>query len=491
MAEPDIGSAASRPRLGLSGKLLGLTVLFVMLAEVLIYVPSIANFRERWLEDRLARARTVALVLQASPDGMVSPSLTRELLGSVGARMVVLQTGDTRQLLAVSDAPDAEAVLVDLRARGAWIAISEAFGTLATPSQRTLRVVGTAPMGGEYVEVVVDERPLKEAMLAFSGNILLLSLVISGITACLVYLTLHRMIVRPVRRLTANMLDFGLAPADASRIVVPSDRADEVGVAERELAAMQRQLQGELQSKARLAALGLAVSKINHDLRNLLASAQLVSERLGQSSDPMVRRLSPKLIATIERAVDYCGTVLAFGKAQERPPERAMVRLDAVAREVEEAVTLGRDTGIAWVAAIEPELEVDADPEHLFRVLVNLARNAVQAMEARPPTDPARDQLRIAGRRESGVVVIEVSDTGPGLTPRARQHLFEAFHGSTRAGGTGLGLAIAAELVRAHGGSIAHVDGTMGATFRITIPDRPVDLAAHRRSRQAGHTNRS
>ena len=114
-------------------------------------------------------------------------------------------------------------------------------------------------------------------------------------------------------------------------------------------------------------------------------------------------------------------------------------------------------------------------------MLLNLARNAVQALETRAPNDPVRDQIRITGRREGAVVVIEVSDTGPGFPAKAREHLFEAFQGSTRTGGTGLGLAIAAELVRAHGGEIRLVEGTIGATFRLTIPDRAVELDAHRR----------
>ena len=133
-----------------------------------------------------------------------------------------------------------------------------------------------------------------------------------------------------------------------------------------------------------------------------------------------------------------------------------------------------------FVGAVERNLRVDADPDQLFRVILNLARNAMQALEGRAPNDPGRDQLRVTGQREGAVVVIEVSDTGPGVSDRARAHLFEAFQGSTRPGGSGLGLAIAAELVRAHGGEIRLVDGTIGATFRIIIPDRAVDIGTRR-----------
>jgi signal transduction histidine kinase len=157
--------------------------------------------------------------------------------------------------------------------------------------------------------------------------------------------------------------------------------------------------------------------------------------------------------------------------------------LDALVEEVRETLGLGPESPVRFVAAIERNLRVDADQDQLFRVILNLARNGLQALEARAPNDPGRDQLRVTGQREGAVVVIEVSDTGPGVSERARAHLFEAFQGSTRPGGSGLGLAIAAELVKAHGGEIRLVDGTIGATFRVIIPDRAVDIGARRGER--------
>jgi len=138
---------------------------------------------------------------------------------------------------------------------------------------------------------------------------------------------------------------------------------------------------------------------------------------------------------------------------------------------------------VCWISAVERGLKVDADPDQLLRVILNLARNAMQALEARAPNEPGRDQLRVTGQREGAVAIIEVADTGPGVSERARAHLFEAFQGSTRPGGSGLGLAIAAELVRAHGGEIRLADGTIGATFRIIIPDRAVDIGVRRGER--------
>jgi len=476
-------------RFGLSGKLLVLTILFVMIAEVLIYVPSVANFRIVWLKDRLATAYTAALVLDAAPNGVVSDALAKQILDSIGARGVAMKMGSRHRMIAVDDMPPAVNDTFDMHNVYAFDAIVDAFKTMLKTRNDVMRVVGPLPAStgdDEYIELVMDEQPLRAAMLRYSTDILFLSLVISGITAALVYLALHYMFVRPMRRVTANMIKFRADPENTDRVIVPSARADEIGTAERELATMQTELASMLHQKSRLANLGLAVSKINHDLRNLLASAQLFSDRLAKIPDPGVQRFAPKLMHALERAIAFCQSTLSYGRLQEPPPDRRQILLEPLVEEVHETLGLGADGPIRWISAVERGLIVEADYDQLFRTLLNLARNAVQAMESRENRDPGRDQIRITGRREGAVVVIEVSDTGPGFSPMARAHLFEAFQGSTRTGGSGLGLAIAAELVRAHGGEIRLVEGTIGATLRLTIPDRAVELAAHRGARASG-----
>jgi signal transduction histidine kinase len=318
-------------------------------------------------------------------------------------------------------------------------------------------------------------------MYRFSRNLFLVSLLIAVLNAALVYLALHYLFVQPMRRLTSSMVGFHENPESAANIIVPSQRGDEIGVAERELSAMQRDLVSMLNQKSRLAALGLAVSKINHDLRNLLASSQLLSDQLSSVPDPRVQRFAPKLMRSLERAIAFCQSTLSYGRAQEAAPDRRMIAIEPVVAEVRESAGLASDASITWITAIERSLSVDADPDHLFRVLLNLVRNAAQALEGNP--DPASMQIRVSGRREGAVAILEVSDTGPGVAQKARDHLFEAFQSSSRTGGSGLGLAIAAELVRAHGGEISLVEGTIGATFRIVIPDRPVELLSVRNER--------
>jgi signal transduction histidine kinase len=447
-------------------------------------VPSVANFRLNWLSDRLSAAYTAALVFETAPSGMVPDTVARQILESIGAHAVALKTGHQRRLLAASDVMRRPVTHeIDMRDMPWHRAIIEAFDTLVCVDADVMRVVGPAPMGGEFVEIVLDEAPLRKAMVDFSIRILILSLIISAITASLVYLSLHWLLVRPMRRMTANMVAFRADPENPARIMAASDRMDEIGTAERELAAMQLNLATLLQQKNHLAALGLAVSKINHDLRNLLSSAQLFSERLAKISDPHVQRFAPKLMLALERAIAFCQSTLSYGRVQEPPPDRRLIALEPLVEDVRETLGLDATTPVRWIGAVERGLIVDADPDQLFRILLNLARNAMQALETRDAKDPGRDQIRVTGRREGAVAVIEVSDTGPGLSEKARAHLFEAFQGSTRTGSVGLGLAIVAELVRAHGGEIRLVEGTIGATFRLSIPDRAVDLDTRRGER--------
>src|ERR1700710_3149020 len=470
-------------RLGLSGKLLLLTIPLVMIAEILIYVPAIANFRMNRLNDRLAAANTAALVLDAAPSRLVPDSLARQILGSIGARAVAIKMGQQRRLLASADLPPAIDHDVDMRSMTVCAAIVDSFEIMLESGNQAIRVIGPSQGGGQFIEVVIDELPLRQAMYRFSRNLLLVSLGIAMLTAGLVYLALHYLFVRPMRRLTANLVAFHENPESSARIIVPSQRGDEIGVAERELSDMQRDLVSMLHQKSRLAALGLAVSKINHDLRNLLASSQLISDQLASVPDPRVQRFAPKLMRSLERAIAFCQSTLSYGRAQEAAPDRRVILIEPVGIEVRESVGLASDASIAWVRAIERGLTIDADPDQLFRVLLNLVRNAAQALEARPKGDAATHQIRITGRREGTVAIVEVSDTGPGVPAKARDHLFEAFQTSGRPGGSGVGLAVGAQLVRAPGGDIHLVEGTIGATFRIAIPDRPVELMSVRSER--------
>ncbi|MEO1199898.1 MAG: HAMP domain-containing sensor histidine kinase [Pseudomonadota bacterium] len=475
-----------RRSFGLSGKLLILTLGFVMLAEVLIYVPSVANYRKTWLEERLTAARTAVSVLDMLPVTTNNGTLSVQLLDQVGAMVVAVRDERGRRLIAADDTSIEIAQMVDLRRMAPHELITDAFKTLMFGGERYIRVVGVPPGQGDFIEIVIDDTELRDAMVSYSINILILSLIISVITAALVYVSLRALIVRPVQRLTETMSHFAENPEDRHRIIVPSGRADELGDAERRLADMQTDLASLIAQKNRLASLGLAVSKINHDLRNLLASAQLTVDRVGEIDDPTVRRFAPRLLATLDRAVAFCENTLKYGSAAEPPPDRAPFCLSELVSEIGMILHLDEASGIRFVNDVPADLALDADRDQFYRVILNLCRNAVQALDAQGEAcSDTEAAITVSARETDGGIAIDVSDTGPGVPARARERLFEAFHGSTRPGGTGLGLAISAELVRAHGGKIALVEGVEGACFRIDLPHEAKVPGTVRQSRSA------
>ncbi|MDQ2635097.1 MAG: HAMP domain-containing histidine kinase [Pseudomonadota bacterium] len=461
---------------GLSVKLLMLTVLFVMIAEVLIFLPSIANFKLRWLEERLGTAAAVSVVLVREDADSLPRTLQDDVLLAIGAKAIAVRDDGVSRLLVIAEMPPEVDEHIDLAHTGPVVALSGALDTLFFGGNRMLRVFGKVGESATEFELIIPDNRLRAAMLVYSRNVALLSLVISLFTATLVYAAIDRIMIRPIRAMTSSMLAFARAPDDPGRIITPEDRSDEIGVAERELADMQKHMQRTLGEQKHLADLGLAVSKINHDMRNILASAQLLSDRLRAVRDPSVQAFAPRLLRTLDRAVSYSEGVLAYGRTQEAPPSRRRLRLRHLVDEVQDLLGVDEAGGIEFVNAVEAGFEVDADSEQLFRVLTNLSRNAIQAMSADDAASIVR-RLSISAERIGSVSRILVSDTGPGLPQKARENLFAAFRGSARSGGTGLGLAIAHELVRAHGGSLELIESIGGRTvFSVSIPDQPVRL---------------
>lgn len=468
---------------GLSTKLLLLTILFVLLAEVLIFVPSVANFRLRYLQDRLNTASVAAAAFANEALGGDPRRLSIDVLEAADAFAIVVRRGGESRLFTVTALPDHVDQTVWPTMDGPIPAIGDAASAFFSDGKMVLRVLGEPESDGRSIELLMGDARLREAMLIYSRNVGLLALAISLITAALVFAAINALMIRPIRRMTRAMLRFAEEPDDASRILTPSGRSDELGVAERELASMQERLRSMLSSQKHLADLGLAVSKINHDMRNVLAGARLMSDRLGDASDPVVKSFAPKLMRAIDRAVSYSESVLAYGRAQEPPPQRRMIRLRPLVDEVF-AMLAAAGGGVTLENTAPPDLEIDADPEQLFRIVANIARNAWQAMAVE--NDPVLvRRLDVAAARSGGAVRVAISDTGPGLPEKARRNLFTAFRGSARSGGTGLGLAIAQELARAHGGEVELVESAPGrTTFAFFIPDRPVALDVERAARR-------
>ncbi len=446
----------------LSARLLVLTVFFVMLSEVLIFVPSVARFRMTYFDNHLAAGHLASLALAASPTGKLDQPMTNLLLRDVGAHAVIMHRANGMVFMLDSPvAPQAD-VTFDLTKGNVPIWIQRSLETLARSDNRIMRVVGPAPTEpGATVELLLDEAPLRQEMWNFGVRILQLSIVISLITAALVYLSLQWLLVRPMRRITDSMTLFRQDPEDATRRIAPRGRHDEIGRAESELAMLQETVRQALGQRARLAALGTAVTKINHDLRAILATARLVSDGLADSAAPEVRRVAPRLFDAIDRAVALCTRTLDFSREGAPPFAPSQFPLRPLIEEIGPAVAAG-DDGLAIDLSIPAELTVRADRDQLYRVLLNLAQNAIEA---------GARHLSFTAAATDGTISLDIADDGHGLPPRARENLFRPFFGSARPGGSGLGLAIARELMRGQGGDIGLVATTgAGTTFRLTLP---------------------
>ncbi len=451
----------------LSGRFLLLTVAFVMLAEVFIFVPSIARFRADVMMDRLKMAQIAALT-QLATEEMIMPELEAELLRNAGVYNVVLRRNEVRELVLSSPIPAEVYESYDLRTDGPWQLISDAFASLADPTNRIVRVIGNpVQSGGELIEITMPTKPLRDAMVDYGVRILALSALISAVTGFLLFLAVQRLLVVPIRRVVLHMQAYAEAPEDARRVIAPTARIAELRVAEEALATMQTQLTGALRQKQRLAQLGGAVAKISHDLRNILTTAQLFADRIEGSTDPAVARSAPKLVNSISRAVSLCESTLTFGKAEEPPPSLKRFALRRLVEDVADGEGLGTESPVSVVIDVVPDLYLRADHEQLFRVLANLVRNARQALEA----VGQGGTIEIAAGEDITHWWIRVGDTGPGLPAKAREHLFAAFQGGARKGGVGLGLAIAAELVAGHGGKLDLIrSDSEGTEFLIRLP---------------------
>ncbi len=456
----------------LSGRFALLTILFVLLAEVLILVPSLSNHRLTILESRLERAQIASLALLATDESIAS-DLESELLQNAGVYNVVLRRDDLRQLVLSSPLPGPVAATYDLREATTWAAARDAMVQLFDPADRVIRVIGEpVQQAGQLIEITLSTDPLRKDMIEFGLQLLLVSAAFSILTALLLNLAAQRLIVRPMRGVIRSMADYAADPQDARSIIAPGARMAELREAEDALARMQTALTSALKQRERLANLGQAVAKISHDLRNILTTGQLFADRLEESDDPAVRRAAPKLVNTITRAVNLCETTLAYGKAEEPAPTISRFAFAPLAEEVIEAESLAGEAGrVEFLTDIPPTLRIHADRDQIHRVLSNLVRNARQAIEATgtPGT------IEIGAGESDGGWFIRVGDTGPGLPEKTRETLFQPFSSGGRKGGTGLGLAIAAELVRGHGGSLTLVrSDAQGSEFIILLPSAMV-----------------
>ncbi|WP_240623164.1 sensor histidine kinase [Brevundimonas lutea] len=462
----------SRPRFrspaGLSTRLLLLTGVFAVVVEALIVAPSAASFHERWLLDRVRVAEAASVGVEALPYSEVEDDTARQLLEIGGVQAIAVGEQGVRRLLleapTLSRAPD----FIDLR-QSDWVARTlDPWRTLLGPDDRSIRVMARPRYrSGDFIEVIAPVQPLKAELREFLLQSLLLSLLISALAGTALYAALAYLVLAPMRRVTASIERFRAEP-EAPSTVAPSGRRDEIGRVEEELDRMQEEVRGALRSRARLVALGEAVAKINHDLRNMLTSAQLASERLAASADPNVAKALPRLERALNRAAALAQNTLDYGRSEEPPPVLARLPLGPALSAAAEDAGLERD-GVRLEKKLPARATIHADADQLHRILVNLMKNARQAIQA-DVRRQGRGVVRVTAKTSDDRLILRIADDGPGIPDRLAERLFQPFV-SGGGQGAGLGLTISRELAANHGGVLNLIEtGPRGTVFELALP---------------------
>ncbi len=465
----------------LSGRLFALSVVIFVIVEVVLSIQALAAAQHSWLTDRVARAEIASQAIDTSNQHAISPSMSAKLLNSAGTGTLYLAilNNNVATYRLFDPNVNVPSEIMDLRTKHGWQsdiaylwAPWETF--MAKPGRLIHLVARPRIRRDQLIEIVVPGDPLKQDLLASLSTLIRTSLLISSAAGALVFLGLQFFIVGPIQRLTDDVHRFKTNPEDTSLKPHTSRRSDEIGQIERELASMQEEVRNALRARARLAALGQAVSKINHDLRNMLTSAQMASDRLAMSGDPQVAKALPRLERALDRALSLAQNVLTYGKSDEHAPQIQIVRLkdlsDAAAEDAGLCLPGSGGDGVRFTLRAPKSFSFEADPEQMYRLLVNLMRNARQAIELQP-NRRTQGRLTLTAVKTSEHVLLIVTDNGPGIPEKLRERLFQPFSSSSTPGGTGLGLAIARELAQLHGGDVHLLQtGTDGTSFEIKLP---------------------
>ncbi len=464
---PDRDPREPAPRIGLrhslSLRLLLLVVGLVVITEALLMIPAFDRDRRVILREKALEAYIAALSAAAPAN---SPALAQRdaLLRDSGIESIRLSDPRGTTLIQAGDPTVRPEKSFDLREETAFQSLVRGFVAATANRDALVEVIDNAPFKpGAVIAFVMHRAPLTQALRELDGPDAWQSVVVAITVGVVLYLALLVLLIRPMRRLTSSIAAFRADPEHGVPLdpkAVTGLRDDEISVAGRELAAMQRELRAALWRNSRLAALGTVVAKVSHDVRGVLTPVLLQADRLRRHADPAVRRAGDSLVQAVERAIDLVHRTLDFARDGPPPPLLGSIRLRSLVAEAAESLR-GTTGGCELDNRIPPEQEVEADRNHLFRVLVNLMRNAAEAGARR---------VRARVREDGDVLIIELADDGPGLPEVVRANLFRPFTSGHRAGGSGLGLAIARDLMLAHGGDIGLLStGPGGTTFRLTL----------------------
>ena len=451
----------------LSARVFWLTVSIIFVVDILVMMPGMGREWQNCLNNKVTQAAEVAVTVISGPAaGNFANAQTRDALSSLSGTIGITLMGGVKpiSILPVSTSlqldPNVDLDRVSLW-QSAWQADREVLGLCAA----YLPVNAAFPLGSDpRIQIVISARPLIAHLRGYVAQTVTYSVIVAALTGGLVYAALDRLLVKPMRIMTADIVAFRRDPEHArlSGLKWLSRKGDdEISRAAHELVIMQDELRTALWRNAQLAALGTAIAKMSHDLRNILGSALLVAGRFRSHGDPAIKQASALLISSMERAVELVTRTVDSADGRPPPVSRSPVVLRELVDEVADFIRQG-GTGMAIENQVPGSLVLPLDRNQMYRVLANLLRNAAEAQAGR---------ATLTTEDEHGVSQLVVTDDGHGLPRKALAGLFRPFAGSGRNRGTGLGLAIARDLIRAHGGDLRlRKTGPDGTEFIMSLP---------------------
>jgi signal transduction histidine kinase len=448
----------------LSGRVLWLTVAVILAIELMVLLPGLGRLRDNWMWERITHAQLLVYAI-AQTGTQVPPDVRDHMLDYAGVSSISYQApGQPVLVLQATQPPARPQDVIEIAGESIAFSTWHALQRVAGLGEATMDIRAPSPLEpGALVEVVADAGPLTQELRSDTAHVFTLTVIVALVTGLLVFAVLDRLLVRPMRVITTSIINFREDPEqdEASDLAWLAARPeDDISTAARELKVMQEEMRAALWRNARLAAVGTAVAKISHDLRNILSTALLVADRLQSVDDPTVQRATRTFIPAVERAAQLVTRTVDFAREGPPPITRTAVELSDL---TEEAISVVRplNPDVRFINEVPGDLVLPLDRAQIYRVLVNLMKNAAEA---------GAKTIRLTTDREGAVTQLRVSDDGPGLPLRVQDNLFKPFTSSGRYGGTGLGLAIARDLIRAHGGDLVLQEtGPRGTIFCMDL----------------------
>ena len=278
----------------------------------------------------------------------------------------------------------------------------------------------------------LDQTAIRDVVRGYMPMIFAALITLLSSLSIILYFVIRRFYVAPLNSLTSTLTEFAADPT----IPRPTSKALKINKdfrdAAKALDELQRNTISEMRQRERLADIGEAVAKINHDIRNVLSSATLVADALLNSDDARVNRSAPHVVRSLEQAVDLCQSMMDYLVAVP-DPQLSTFAMHNIANELTDATKMQ--------ITYSGPAKIHADRKMMQRIFLNLARNSGNA---------GATKLNIDIWRAGHLGIIDVSDNGHGIPKRQWDDLFLAFKSHGR-GGSGLGLVITQDLVAAQG----------------------------------------